>query len=36
MMKFLVDENVGFTIVKYLRQQGFDVAKYFHLKMMLL
>ena len=25
MMKFLIDENVGFTIVKYLREQGFDV-----------
>lgn len=24
-MKFLVDENVGLTIVKYLREQGFDV-----------
>ncbi|MHB8338567.1 MAG: DUF5615 family PIN-like protein [Ignavibacteriaceae bacterium] len=24
MMKFLVDENVGFTIVKYLRDLGFD------------
>lgn len=25
MMKFLVDENVGFSIVNYLRDQGFDV-----------
>ncbi len=24
MIKFLIDENVGFTIVKYLRDQGFD------------
>ena len=24
MRKFLVDENVGSTIVKYLRDQGFD------------
>ena len=24
-MKFLIDENVGFTLVKYLRDQGFDV-----------
>lgn len=23
MKKFLVDENAGFTIVKYLREQGF-------------
>ena len=24
-MKFLIDENVGFSIVKYLRDEGFDV-----------
>ena len=24
MIKFIIDENVGFTIVKYLRDQGFD------------
>lgn len=24
MRKFLVDENAGYTIVKYLRDQGFD------------
>ncbi|MBK9285090.1 MAG: DUF5615 family PIN-like protein [Sphingobacteriaceae bacterium] len=24
-MKFLVDENVGFTVIKYLRDKGFDV-----------
>ena len=24
-MKFLIDENVGFSIIKYLRDEGFDV-----------
>lgn len=24
-MKFLVDENVGFSLIKYLREQGYDV-----------
>ena len=24
-MKFLVDENVGVAVIKYLREQGFDV-----------
>ncbi|HQI42396.1 MAG: hypothetical protein B6D44_02410 [Ignavibacteriales bacterium UTCHB2] len=24
MIKFLVDENVGFTIINYLRDQGYD------------
>jgi len=24
MIKFLVDENAGYTIIKYLRGQGFD------------
>jgi predicted nuclease of predicted toxin-antitoxin system len=25
MIKFLIDENAGFTLVKYLREHGFDV-----------
>ena len=24
-MKFLIDENIGISLVKYLREQGFDV-----------
>ena len=24
MIKFLIDENVGFTIIEYLRNQGYD------------
>lgn len=24
MIKFLIDENVGYTVIEYLRKQGFD------------
>ncbi|MDY0082472.1 MAG: DUF5615 family PIN-like protein [Ignavibacteriaceae bacterium] len=24
MIKFLIDENVGFTVIEYLRKQGYD------------